>query len=85
MEYPMPFSTRQQKQLDQIVKLVEKLRAEAERNPTSSEGTGRRRRSKVEAAKMRSEILAARAIGVSAAKLAQKYGVSTSYIYMVKE
>jgi predicted DNA-binding transcriptional regulator YafY len=34
---------------------------------------------------MRSEILAARAIGVSAAKLAQKYGVSTSYIYMVKE
>ena len=34
---------------------------------------------------MRGAILAARAKGVSAAKLAEKYGVSSAYIYMIKE
>ena len=34
--------------------------------------------------KMRHDILAARAKGVSAARLAEKHGVSTAYIYMVK-
>jgi predicted DNA-binding transcriptional regulator YafY len=33
---------------------------------------------------MREDILAKRAKGVSAAKLAEKYGVSTAYIYMIK-
>lgn len=47
-------------------------------------GKGRKRRSAEEAAKMRAAILAERAKGTSAAKLAAKYGVSTAYIYMVK-
>lgn len=34
---------------------------------------------------MRATILADRAKGTSAAKLAAKYGVSTAYIYMIKE
>ena len=37
-----------------------------------------------DAAKMRAAILAERAKGTSAAKLAAKYGVSTAYIYMIK-
>ena len=81
----MFLSARQQKQLDQIIKLVEKVRAEAERHPTRSDGASRRRRSSAEAEKMRKDILAARAKGVSAAKLAEKYGVSAAYIYMIKE
>ena len=39
----------------------------------------------VEAEKMRADILAKRAKGVPATKLAEKYGVSTAYIYMIKE
>jgi Mor family transcriptional regulator len=79
----MSLSARQQQQLDQIIKLVEKVRASA-----STDTAGRRvrlRRSSAEAEKMRKEILAARAKGVSAAKLAEKYGVSLAYIYMIKE
>jgi len=44
----------------------------------------RRRRSSAEAEKMRADILSKRAKGVSAAALAEKYGVSTAYIYMIK-
>ena len=47
-------------------------------------GSKRRRRSAAEAEKMRADILAKRSKGVSAAKLAEKYGVSTAYIYMIK-
>lgn len=81
----MSLRPRQQKQLDQIVKLVEKLRAEAEKKPARRGNGGRLRRTGAEAEKMRKEILAARAKGISAAKLAEKYGVSTAYIYMIKE
>lgn len=38
-----------------------------------------------EPSQMRAAILAERAKGTSAAKLAAKYGVSTAYIYMIKE
>ena len=44
----------------------------------------RRRRSAADSEKLRKDVLAARAKGTSAAKLAQKYGVSTAYIYMIK-
>lgn len=81
----MPLTRRQQKQLDKIVNLVEKFRAEAEKIPPTSRGLARKRRSRTEAEKMRKDILAARAKGVSAAKLAEKYGVSQAYIYMIKE
>ena len=81
----MSLTTRQEKQLDQIVKLVEKFRQDAAKNGGRSRFPGRRRRSAAEAEKMRLDILAARAKGVSAAKLADKYGVSTAYIYMIKE
>jgi hypothetical protein len=78
----MGLSARQQKQLDEIIKLVEKVRLSAS---TSSTDSGvRMRRSRADADKMRKEVLAARAKGVSATKLAEKYGVSLAYIYMIK-
>lgn len=75
---------RQEKMLSQIEKLVEKFRADAAKQPSNGKGRGGRRRTATEAEKMRKEILAARAKGVSAAKLAEKYGVSNAYIYMIK-
>lgn len=80
----MSLSVRQQKQLDQIVKLVEKFRAEAAKQPAEGGKGKRTRRTGATAEKMKKDILAARAKGVSAAKLAEKYGVSTAYIYMIK-
>ena len=41
-------------------------------------------RSSADAEKMRADILAKRAKGVPATKLADKYGVTTAYIYMIK-
>lgn len=81
----MSLTPRQQKQLDQIVKLVEKFRAEAEKQPSKRGNGARMRRTGAEAEKMKKDILAARAKGVSVAKLASKYGVSTAYVYMIKE
>lgn len=71
--------------LNQIVKLVEKFRVEAVKQSASDRKGVRKRRTRAEAEKMRKDILAARAKGVSAAKLAAKYGVSSAYIYMIKE
>lgn len=81
----MSLSVRQEKQLDQVVKLVQKFREEAAKAPGSKGKGGRKRRTSAETEKMRKDILAARAKGVSAAKLAEKYGVSSAYIYMIKE
>jgi hypothetical protein len=80
----MSLTPRQEKQLDQIIKLVGKVRAEAMKTPAKKANGVRRRRTGAQAEKMRNDILAARAKGVSAAKLADKYGVSTAYIYMIK-
>lgn len=78
----MPLNKRQDQQLQTIIALIEDLRRESARAPTG--GTGpRRRRSATDAQRMREEILAARAKGVPAAKLAMKYGVSKAYIYMI--
>ena len=61
-------------------------RTKARSGPARS-GTkpGASRRTAAQAAKMRADILARRAKGVPAAKLAGKYGVSTAYIYMIKK
>ena len=77
----MPLSIRQERYLAKITQLVQAIQDEAEK----AEGKGRKRRSAEDAAKMREVIVAERAKGASAAKLAKKYGVSTAYIYMIKE
>lgn len=80
----MRLNKRQDRQLQTIISMIEELRNEAAKRPLAGEG-GRRRRSAEDAQKMREDILASRARGVAVAELAQKYGVSTAYIYMIKE
>jgi hypothetical protein len=75
---------RQERYLAKIIQLVEAIQAEANKADSKAGGKGRKRRSAADAAKMRAAILAERAKGTSAAKLAAKYGVSTAYIYMIK-
>lgn len=80
----MSLTKRQEAMLNQIVTLVEKFRTESAKQSAKGGKGGRVRRTAAQAEKMRNEILAARAKGVSAAKLAEKYGVSNAYIYMIK-
>ena len=86
----MALSKRQLDLLDSITTTVQKMRADAAANDGGSNrgkrpaGGTRQRRSSVDAKKMRARILAARSKGVSAKTLAEKYGVSTAYIYMIK-
>lgn len=79
----MSLTRRQERYLADISKLAEAIKAEAQYGGKTSRNE-RNRRSAEEAAKMREAILAERAKGTSAAKLAAKYGVSTAYIYMIK-
>lgn len=78
----MSLSKRQIAYLNKIVGTAQKMLATAHLDDKA--GPKRRRRSSAEADKMRADILAKRAKGVSAVKLAEKYGVSTAYIYMIK-
>jgi len=94
----MSLTKRQVSKLNKIVEMAQQLLATAQSNSskkvpakTAKAGRGRsvsvkvrRRRSSAEAEKMRADILSKRAKGVSAAALAEKYGVSTAYIYMIK-
>lgn len=83
----MSLSSRQERYLAKITQLVGAIQREAKKAEGKigrTGGTGRKRRSAEDAAKMRAAILAKRAKGTSAAKLAAKYGVSTAYIYMIK-
>ena len=82
----MALSKRQIAYLNKIISSAQKMldTAHLEDSRASARSGPRRRRSSAEAEKMRSDILAKRAKGVSAAKLAEKYGVSTAYIYMIK-
>jgi hypothetical protein len=83
----MPLSKRQTAYLNRIILTAQKMLDTADLEDSRSgfrSGPKRRRRSSVEAEKMRADILAKRAKGISAAKLAEKYGVSTAYIYMIK-
>ena len=83
----MSLAARQERYLAKNTQLVEAIQVEAKKaggKAGKTGGKGRKRRSAAEAAKMRAVILAQRAKGISAAKLAAKYGVSTAYIYMIK-
>jgi len=55
--------------------------APKKRGRKSLSKNGAHRRSRAAAVAMRKEIKAARRKGISAAELAKKYGVTTSYIY----
>ena len=84
----MSLTPRQERYLAKITRLVEAIQTEAKKaegKNGKADGKSRRRRSAEDAAKMRAAILAERAKGTSAAKLAAKYGVSTAYVYMIKE
>ena len=83
----MFLTPRQERYLAKITQLVEAIQTEAKKaegKNGKADGKSRRRRSAEDAAKMRAAILAERAKGTSAAKLAAKYGVSAAYIYMIK-
>lgn len=81
---------RQIAKLKKLSILVQDLLKQAETSaasaPKATRGKGivRARRSRIAAEKMRADILAKRAKGVSATQLAEKYNVSTAYIYMIK-
>lgn len=83
----MALSKRQVAYLNKIISTAQKFlaTAEQEEKKAGKSGAKRRRRSGVEAEKMRADILAKRAKGVPAIRLAEKYGVSTAYIYMIKD
>ncbi|WP_421692785.1 hypothetical protein [Aestuariivirga sp.] len=84
----MSLSKRQVAYLNKIIGTAQKMLAtahlEASKTGARAGAPTRRRRSAAEAEKMRADILAKRAKGVAATKLAEKYGVSTAYIYMIK-
>jgi hypothetical protein len=81
----MALTKKQQAYLDRIARLIEKVRSDVGVSTNERSTTKRFRRTSEDAAKMKKQVLAARAKGVSAASLAEKYGVSTAYIYMIKE
>ena len=83
----MALSKRQTAYLNKIISTAQKFlaTAEQEEKKAGKGGSKRHRRSGDEAEKMRADILAKRKKGVPAAKLAEKYGVSTAYIYMIKD
>lgn len=93
----MTLTKRQVSKLNKVLAMVQEILNQANneqkaaiktksRKKTTRAGSKPRmtRRTPAQAAKMRADILAKRAKGVSAASLAQKYGVSTAYIYMIK-
>ena len=84
----MALSTRQRAYLSTILttaqKLLDSVEESKEQKGKVNASPRRQRRSSEDAEKMRAQILAARAKGVPATKLAEKYGVSTAYIYMIK-
>ena len=82
--HDMAISKRQIAYLNKIITTAQKMLDTADLEKSTGNGKVRRRRSSAEAEKMRADILAKRAKGVPAAKLAEKYGVSTAYIYMIK-
>jgi Mor family transcriptional regulator len=86
----MALTKRQVGKLNRILDIVQDILRKDENAATSAKKATRpsgvrRRRSAKEAEKMRSDILKQRARGVSAAELADKYDVSTAYIYMIKK
>ncbi len=85
----MALSTRQTAYLNTILTTAQKLldsvqATKKSKGNGSASPRGRQRRSSVDAERMKEQILVARAKGVPATKLAEKYGVSTANIYMIK-
>jgi hypothetical protein len=80
----MGLSKQQIDSINKIITTAQKMIESSE--PESSNGSGktRMRRSSADAERMKAQIRAARAKGVAASKLAEKYGVSTAYVYMIK-
>ena len=96
----MTMSKSQKSRLETIIKQAEMLLKEAntsdrssadERKATSSKSkvkkvarTNGARRSRSDAAAFRKEILSARKKGLPVSELAEKYGVTNSYIYQIR-
>ncbi|MFT3988225.1 hypothetical protein [Aestuariivirga sp.] len=85
----MYLTKRQTSNLKKIIATAQKLLDQAAKAPApvkvSKTGKSKRhRRTAVEAKKMRAEIMAQRKKGVPVTKLAERYNVSTAYIYMIK-
>lgn len=86
----MTLTKRQVSKLNKAMQMIEevlKISASASGRPVGRAGSAprRTRRTAAQAEKMRADILAKRARGVPATTLAEKYGVSTAYIYMIKD
>jgi hypothetical protein len=88
----MTLTKRQVSKLNKIIAAIQVILKQAEIAAAREaampkkvrSGRRGRRRTAVEAAKMREDILTRRKKGVAVTKLAEKYGVSTAYIYMIK-
>jgi Mor family transcriptional regulator len=96
----MTLSKRQKARLESIIKQAEMILREARASETRSAGArkansantkGKKstraavgRRTAADAAALRKEILAARKKGAKVAELAEKYGVTQSYIYQMR-
>ena len=63
-------------------KLLEEKSSEEASARSKLKGT-RKRRSRKEAAKVKQEIIAARARGVAVKKISEKHGVTTAYVYQI--
>lgn len=79
----MALSKEQVARLNSIIATAKKMFTVVEKEP-AIKGSKRLRRSSADAAKMKDQIRAARAKGAPATKLAEKYGVPTAYIYVIK-
>ena len=81
----MSLSPKQINNLNKIIATAQKMLAVAEQEEKAGNGKSKRlRHSSADVDKMKAQIRAARAKGVAATKLAEKYGVSIAYIYMIK-
>jgi ElaB/YqjD/DUF883 family membrane-anchored ribosome-binding protein len=95
----MTLSKRQRSGLENIIRQAEKILNESgasakpsanqlKKNPNKSRKRARlvngSRRSRVAAAELRKEIMAARKKGARVAELAEKHGVTQSYIYQMR-
>jgi hypothetical protein len=75
--------------LKTFVSLANKLLEERESGSRVSKSrarqpsSGRRRRSREEATRVKQEIAAARARGVAVKKISEKYGVTPAYVYQI--
>jgi hypothetical protein len=92
----MTLTKRQLAQLQKAITIVQDILAQSEassrQRPAGRTARGmpagrksrRIRRNNADVKKLRADVIAARKKGVPVTKLAQKYGVSTAYIYMIK-